>query len=83
MKMLSVMGCRILVSKVIGQIHPFFQIFYLRIFIVVLANTLVRFIGFRCSENSFKNMMFLVTIGANIRMLPLRGIYALESDDVT
>ena len=74
---------RILLSKVVSIIPPLVHICYLRKFIIVLAKTLVRFIGFRCLENSFRNIMFLVTMRTSITAFPYIVSYAVESDDVT
>lgn len=83
MKMLTVMTRGILLSKAVSLIHPHVRICYLRKFITVLAKTLVRFIGYKCPENSIRNMMFIVTMGTNMRALSHIGTSAMESDDVT
>ena len=83
MKMLTVMISRILLSKDVAIIHPHVRICYLRKFIIVLANTLVRIIGFRRPENSIRNMMFIMTMGTNMKSFPHIVSYAVESDDVT
>jgi len=77
------LASRISFGKFISVIPPVINLSHLRKFIIVLANTLVRFIGFRCPESSFKNMMFLVTMGTNMKSFPHTGTYTLESDDVT
>jgi hypothetical protein len=83
MKMLTVMRSRILASKAVSLIHPHVRICYLRKFIIVLDNTLVRFIGFRRTENSIRNMKFIMTIGTNMKLFPHIVSYVAESDDVT
>jgi len=83
MKMLTVMTSRILLSKAVSLIHPHVRICYLRKFIILLASTLVRFIGFRCPENSIRNMMFIMTMGTNMKSFPHIVSYAAETDDVT
>jgi len=83
MRMLIVMTSRNLLSKVVSLIHPHVRICYLRKFIIVLANTLVRFIGYKCPENSIRNIMFVVTMGTNMRAFSHIGTAAMESDDVT
>lgn len=81
--MLTLITSRILLSKVVAIIHPIIQIFYLRKFIIGLVKTPMRVIGFSCPENSFRNIMFLVTMGTNMKSLSHVVTYALESDDAT
>ena len=81
--MLTVMTSRILASKAVSLTHPHVRICYLRKFITVLAKTLVRFIGYKCPENSIRNMMFIMTMGTNLKSFPHIVSYAAESDDVT
>ena len=83
MRMLIVMTSRNLLSKVVSLIHPHVRICYLRKFIIILANTLVRIIGLGCPENSIRNMMFIMTMGTNMKSFPHIVSYAAESDDVT
>lgn len=82
MKMTTVMTSRILLSKAVSLIHPHVRVCYLRKFIIVLADTVVRFIGFRCPENSFRNIMFIVTTGTNMKEFRNIVTSAMESDDV-
>jgi len=81
--MLTVMTRGILLSKAVSLIHPHVRICYLRKFIIVLANTLVRFIGYKCPGNSIRTLMFVVTMGTNMRAFSHIGTAAMESDDVT
>ena len=83
--MLTVMTSRILLSKVVdmNMVHPLLHICYFRKFIIFLANTLIRFIGSSCPENSFRNMMFIVTMGTNMQPFQHMVTYTVESDDVT
>jgi hypothetical protein len=77
------MTSRILLSKAVSLMQPHVRICYLRNFIIILASTFVRFIGFRRPENSIRNMMFIMTMGANMKSFPHIVSYAAESDDVT
>jgi len=80
--MITIKTSRILLSKVVTIIRPLVHICYLRKFIIVLAKTLVRFIGFSFTENSSRNIIFLVTIGTSMTAFPYLGTYSMESDDV-
>jgi len=79
----TLLGSRNSFGKTISVIQPLINLSYLRKFIIVLDNTLVRFIGFRSPENSIRNMMFIMTMGTNMKLFPHIVSYAAESDDVT
>ena len=81
--MLTVMTRGILLSKAVSLIHPHVRICYLRKFITVLAKTLVRFIGFKCPENSIRNIKFIVTMDTNKMAFSQIVTHVVESDDVT
>lgn len=70
-------------GKIISIIQPIINLSYLRKFIFIIADTLKHTSGFSYTENSIRNMMFIMTMGTNLKSFPHIVSYAAESDDVT
>jgi hypothetical protein len=70
-------------GKGIPIIYPLINLSNFRKFIIVLDNTLVRFIGFKCPENSIRNIKFIVTMDTNKMAFSQIVTHVVESDDVT
>jgi hypothetical protein len=77
------LGSRISFGKFISVIHPVINLCHLQKYIFDIVDTLPRFIGSNCPENSLRNIMFLVTMGTSMKSFPNMVTYPVESDDVT
>jgi hypothetical protein len=70
-------------GKIISIIQPIINLSYLRKFIFIIADTLKHTSGFSYTENSIRNIMFLVTMGTGMKSFPHMVTDPVESDDVT
>lgn len=70
-------------GKTISVIQPLINLPYLRKYIIIISDTLKHTSGFSCTENSIRNMMFLITMGTSMKSFPYMVTYPVESDDVT